>query len=258
MIEIQILSDGDDFDQKKLSEFDQHFSYPLGSDFFSLDHGHNYFHFFRRLGEPRFLLAWSGGDLIGVVGCVLRTLPFQKRKVWYLCDLKIRPDFQGKRLVHEFLKVGLSAFLQDSSWGYGLSMDREDGSNPVVSFVTRLNGLGFENRGKVYFYLFPKAFEEKFKKLLEGANRTFGWLSLSGSKDLVLHSTGEILSLSHLVWGAAAGNAGSTDYLLASFWELDPLNQLIQKAGFSVSATASLLSNLPREVDWSFLTSDQV
>ena len=83
----------------RLQELESAAEYPYGADFFRLNHGANYFAFFERMGEPLFHIALDENRVIACAAGILRTLVIGNEtiKAWYLCDLKIHPEFRWER-----------------------------------------------------------------------------------------------------------------------------------------------------------------
>ena len=84
----------------KLKDMEREFSYPLGNDVFFIKHGYkshyDYFSFFEQLGEPYFFVIEKESKTIGSICFVLREI--SKKKVWYICDLKIIQEEQSKKI----------------------------------------------------------------------------------------------------------------------------------------------------------------
>ena len=75
-------------------------TYPLGDDFFKIDHGVDYFAFFDRLGKLNYYIMCDGEHVAAVGAGVLRQVPYLQGKspqeAWYLCDLKVHPHDQRR------------------------------------------------------------------------------------------------------------------------------------------------------------------
>jgi len=120
--------------QLGIVEIEQAATYPLGNDFFQLDHGSDYFAFFDRLGEVNYYVVLDGdsADRVAAVGAgVLRQIPYCQgevvRPAWYLCDLKVHPDYQHQHLSLRLLRYALDSDMLRCARGYTISM------NPGVS-----------------------------------------------------------------------------------------------------------------------------
>lgn len=84
-----------------LERFEQHFTYPLGDHArFRISHGHRYLPFFSAMGEATVLVAEHGGEVLGTLACIRRTLKIGESDggavtTHYLCDLKVEPRARG-------------------------------------------------------------------------------------------------------------------------------------------------------------------
>ena len=88
--------------QAGIASLEQNAIYPLGQDFFQIDHGTDYFAFFDRLGDVHYYIALEGQQVVAVGAGILRQVTDQQGQspqlAWYLCDLKVHPQYQGQLL----------------------------------------------------------------------------------------------------------------------------------------------------------------
>lgn len=101
-------------------------TYPIddGRDRFFIDHGADYHPFFSGLGDPKFLLALHGDEVVGAVAGVFR----DAREATgltpsvYLCDLKVAPSQRGAGLARRMAARALKLALSDRSlWRWRLA-----------------------------------------------------------------------------------------------------------------------------------------
>ncbi len=246
----------------RLQELEGAAEYPYGDDFFKLNHGENYFAFFERLGLPVCHVATEENRIIACAVGILRTLRVENEifKVWYLCDLKIHPDFQGRQITTKLFTKNLARNYLKCSRGYAISMNPANGKNPVVRLVQRLPQVPIEYAGQLNFYSFDEMKAAGIHQDLQAKLGKISYLSLAGKKDLIMKSTGERLPLFHIQHGAMAANGAEKPsekgtYMICAEAETD-LDKML-KNHFPVSATASILSHRMKPKDWNFiLTSD--
>lgn len=200
----------------RLAELERGVRYPLGNDQFEIDHGKDYFAFFRRLrggmgrspreDDLRYYVAERCGELLGILAAVRRTYPTAEgaRDAWYLCDLK-----RSKR--HGIAGVArplLEAFKADSfpseRRAFGISMVRGDGSSPLLRFA-RDELVGPESvKTRLRIYRLDASGMRRVEPVLNQRFGSISYLSLCGVKDLVLRSSGQPLSLRHVQYGPFA------------------------------------------------------
>lgn len=263
MIEIKALKK-DNWQEfgARLQELENVAEYPYGDDFFKLNHGENYFAFFERLGNPLFHVALAENRVVACAAGILRTLRVENEtiKAWYLCDLKIHPEFQGRQITPKlFTKSFVRNYLKCSR-GYAISMNPVKGENRIVKLLMRLPQIPVSYAGKLNFYSFDESQAASIQKDLEAELGKISYLSLKGKKDLIMKSTNLRLPLFHVQHGAMAADAMKTPseigtYMICAF-ENGSLDCLL-KNKFPISATASILAHRMNPKDWSFiLTSD--
>lgn len=244
------------------SEFEHNFEYPLGDDFFKIYHGKDYFEFFKRLGEPKFYGAFLAGRLVAMGGAVLREVkPFsnsnKKIKTWYLCDVKVHPDFRGRKLTSKIFQRNLLWNYFRCQRGYTISMNPAGRKNPVVRLVRQMSFLPFSHYDDLYIYqLKEQEFKSSQKKLIEILGE-FSIKNNSGVKDIILKSSGSALNLNHVV----PGLKGNIDIQEGTFMFCLPSknlkNKLLNESGISHNATASIIGHRMNS-DWNFITSADI
>lgn len=120
---------------KKLQKMEMDFQYPLGSSCFMIRHGsdpYDYFSYFEQLGQPYFYVLQSAANVIGSICCVLREIKGQK--VWYICDLKIKPSAQFKgmpKLMYQWLHENILA-ITDAFYFVNMSPEKHNGLYKIV------------------------------------------------------------------------------------------------------------------------------
>lgn len=244
----------------ELAAFERQFRYPLGDDFFSIDHGADYLAFFRTLGKPRLLLALDGTRIAGVLVAVERQAERGPR-MFYLGDLKVDPERSGAllgiRLLHAFdaLACGEPA--------YGVSMNPSQGRNRLAALLARVPGADVRIATRLVFFSLDYDAWRRVERLCREAFGAIGWVDHRGRKDIVLESTGAPMPLLHLQHGpfARLESDGPREGHVHMFCVPDSheLVAAIARAGCTPAAHATVLARRCHGVDagWSFvLTSD--
>lgn len=263
-MEIKALKTISDFKEfgGRLQELESQAEYPYGDDFFKLDYGENYFAFFERLGKPLFHIALEENRIVACAAGVLRTVQIENEtfKAWYLCDLKVHPEFRGRHITTKLFTKNLIRNYLKCSRGYAISMNPSKGENRVVKLLTRLPQIPVSYTGKLNFYSFDENRAAGLHEDLESQIGKISYLSLQGKKDLIMKSTDSRLPLFHIQHGAMAETGlefpiEKGTYMICAL-ENSSLD-IFLSGRFLISATASILSHRMKLTNWNFvLTSD--
>lgn len=190
--------------QSRIADLEKGTSYPLGEDRFEIDHGADYFAFFTRLGQLHYYVVLDGERVVAVAAAILRRVPPASRekpkKVWYLCDLKVHPEYQGRYLpvsifVHAFPKL-----YPHCSRRYAVSMDADsERPNRVARMLKSfpLAPMAIATRLGI-ISLDAKQIQEVAPVLQEHFG-CVSYLSLAGKKDIILQSTRSDVTVTCLV-----------------------------------------------------------
>ena len=241
-------------------------SYPLGEDAFQLDHGEDYFAFFDRMGELSYLVALDGERVVAVVAAVLRRVPkklgAEEKYVWYLCDLKVHPDYRRRRIPWRIFSHALLYQYPRCGRVYGISMNAPNsGDNPVASLVSRMKLVPVSVATTLNIYSLNASEMEPIVPVLEESRGPLSYLSLLGKKDLILRSSNLPMPLVHVQFGSCAehdiGNPMEGHAHMFCAPRTDDLVCLLDGLGFKPAASATVIQHRMTDWDWRFvLTSD--
>ena len=234
-------------------------TYPIGDDFFQIDHGKDYFHFFERLGKM-FYHAAIVEDRVVAVGCgIIRYVPFayggKVKKCWYLCDLKVHPEFRRNRIPLQML---YSAFFPNyfrCMRGYTISMNPSDGENRVVKILCRFKWIPISYQHELELYNLSYDELQNLQPLIEKHRGAVSFHSHKGVKDIVLQSTNKPMPLLHMQFGKCAENTCEAQKEHVHMFctpKDDPLSQQVKAEGLTPSATASIIGHRMKS-DWKFI-----
>ena len=184
------------------------------------------------------------------------------RLAWYLCDLKVHPDYQRQHLSMRLLHYALQSCVSKCDRGYTISMNASDGKpNRLVRIYEKFNLLRFRCSSILGIYSVDAEVMRSLEPILMKYRGKISYLSLQGIKDLKLQSNGKMLPLLHVQWGENMPIGIETP--LAGYSHMfcvpngDELAIALQSKGISPKATASLVSHGMDQSDWRFiLTSD--
>ena len=257
--------------QERIAALESLATYPIGDDFFQLDHGPDYFAFFDRLGEVDYFVVREGQRVVGVCCAALRRVPDRLggklRRAWYACDLKVHPEFRGRRIPH---RIANYAFLRDylrCPRGYAITMNPVGGprANRVLKIADRWwNPTA--TPAQLEIYSLEAEVMDRLRGKVEAERGPIRFLSLRGIKDVVLQSTGSPMPLLHVQWGAAPPEG--PERLLAEPQpdhahmfcapEGSGLARFVAEAGVEPFATATVLSHRMSSCDWSFVLTSEI
>jgi len=261
--------------QPGIVEIEQSATYPLGNDFFQIDHGSDYFAFFDRLGELNYHIAIDQETVAAVGAGILRQVPYHQgeasRPAWYLCDLKVHPSYQRRRLSIRLLNQALVTQVRRCAHGYAISMNPSDlnpsgdrlfsrSSNPLVRVLEKFAPIQFHWTTTLGIYSLSTDEMHRLAPLIIEHRGSLSYLSLQGKKELRLQSNGQVLPLLHVQWGTAITSeilmpqTGYTHMFCVP--AEDELAIALAARGIIPQAAASVIS-AGMESDWRFvLTSD--
>jgi len=257
---IQVEAIADDLRAKynsDLLKFEEEFTYPFGKDRFRINHGKDYFNFFDLIGKPYIFVAFDKDKIVGIAIFVLRDQT--ENPFWYICDLKIAPEYRGKGIAELiFLKAIKCKSISDKI--YGISMDSQMGENKLINFSKKLKHLSLERKETLFFYIVQIKELETISKYIEKRYGPYGFLSLSGTKDLVMQSNQEIYHLLHIVPEQKSNKELSEiacpDIMFCA--ESSSLtHQKMQELGIRHACTASVISNMDLP-NWDWILSSEI
>jgi len=253
--------------QPGLEALETQATYPLGSDFFKIDHGDDYFHFFRRLGLlTYYAIVHDDGTVIGAAAGILRRLPFKPdgvaRRTFYLCDLKISPAHRGRNVSLKLATYGLFRHYLRCPRGYAITMnDPSQKTNRIVHLAHKFRWASTDVAGPLLIFSLDAERMNQLAPVVVKHRGPLSYLSLRGIKDIVLQSTGAPMPLLHVQFGPCAAEgevaplSGHTHMFCTP--SRDPLAAELKGLGYEPSASATILHHRMRGADWSFiLTSD--
>jgi hypothetical protein len=227
------LMDVDEVNQLRdeLNAFESQFHYPLEPGVqFQIDHGTRYSAFFEQMGDPLFLVVRENQDVIGMIVVVRKDVRIGEDtfSALYLADLKVHPSHQGHRLVptmYRYLRDELAPSFpqlhQDIAYFVAMQGDRGDVMDLTLSGSPLRH---FREIGSLMIYFVSpeklahlperpgssetdRTGETLFLTPPDKENRQDPQLvDLSGTKDLILDTTGRPLDVVHLPVSDAGGD----------------------------------------------------
>jgi len=241
--------------------------YPLGDDFFEIDHGDDYFAFFDRMGTSAMYAAIDHHTLAAIGSIVMRSIPPHEatspRSCWYVCDLKVFHKYRRNRIPIKMFKAGFPRKYPICPRGYAVSMNPGDGSeNPVVRLAGHVKLAPVSVGAHLLFYSMSAEEIRAHRSILELHRGPISFLSMRGIKDILLESTQAPMPMLHLQFGPCA-EAGLEEPLEEHIHMFctpsdDPLAEAMLAIGVMPTATATVLHHRMGDWDWSFILTNEI
>jgi hypothetical protein len=219
--------------ESKLSE-----SYPLGEDSFRINHGNNYFTFFRQLGEPFYYIIFdktshesfgskssgfksfgskSSGFktntdvVIGTVAYIYRIIG--SHHIMYLCDLKFDKSKRGNGIMYQMLCRTIPTCILRANKFYAISMNNGQ-KNKILTMgqhIGKKYNIKIKSGGILNIYsldydqmCFVHDLISYYKLRISESNNKMTYISLRGIKDLIINkksvSQTEVMKLLHVYY----------------------------------------------------------
>ncbi len=252
--------------QSQIAGLEKGTSYPLGEDRFEIDHGEDYFAFFTRLGQLHYYVVLDGDRVVAVAAAILRLVPpahFEKSEaIWYLCDLKVHPEYRGRYLPAAIFAHAFPKLYPLSARGYAISMDADpERPNRVALMLSRFSLAPMSIATRLGIISLDAEQMREVEPVLQEHFGAVSYLSLAGKKDIILQSTRSPMPLLHVQFGPCAehGHSEPLDGYVHMFCaSIDhPLFEVLKHQAIYTSATATVVHHRMEEWDWGFiLTSD--
>lgn len=235
--------------------------YPIGQNYFTINHGVDYYEFFKRQSEQIKIYAYFEKNKIIAVGCGILKL-LEKESVWYICDLKVDPEYRGKYLPSKIFLSSLFPNYLYSNKCYGITMN--DNNNKVERLSKHMNFLNFKNAGNLYIYKVNYYQMLWMEPLLKTYFGRINYVSLEGIKDLILKD-GNRMKILHVNKKMNQSETGIyfshpiPDYdIMFCCHEDSELKHKLDEMNFRTDITASIIHANMDNYKWDFVQTDEI
>lgn len=251
---------------KKFEKKMQH-KYPLGNDYFTINHGKDYYKFFNRIGELNMQICTDNDNNVIATGSgVLQNV--NNSKVWYICDLKVDKKYRGNHISTKMLINTIVPSILKSNKCYGISMNNKINKNNIVNLARKINILNFTTAGSIYIYSLNYDEMKLAQPIIEKYFGSINYISLLGIKDLVLESTNKPLKLLHVNHNThnTYNNIKNKkiikpakDYThMFCCHETNPMIRQLKKINITTDITASIIHHNMDNYDWNFIQTSEI
>ncbi len=282
----------------ELKNFEASFSYPFSNtEEFKIQHGKdgNYFAFFERLGKPYYYMARNKenkkftktvdnetvtlehkrGEL-AAVGCgilrKLKTYNGTSINAWYICDLKVNTSYQGEHLPLIMTQKALVPRFVQCPRGFGICMNPPSGEPKAAGIFKKHGPIPGLDTQTLNLYTLSAQDVKKHQASIEDCLKKHGYLnetmqinfvSTNGAKDyIIFDKSGNNQRPWHL-FHMNVDTTRTTEYhhdgcYMISSVDTTPLDTELKSIIGSPSSTAQIVSFGMKDVDFNFLTSDQI
>lgn len=247
--------------ESQLQKLEEAFTYPLGEDSFTIDHGPNYLAFFRRIGSDSVYIATHNNGIVAVGAGVIS----HRHKAWYLCDMKVHPGYRGNKIPRKlFTRYFFPNYLKCQR-GYALTMEDSSGKlNPIFKIMQNLPWTPLKHGGRILFYYEDAETTRKAMDVLSSKRSNIHFFSLTGMKDLILKSNRQPLPILHMEWGECLKGEGAYENPQPGklhMWALDESDSMVETLkdqGLCHKASGSIFHHRMRGTDWSELRTSEL
>lgn len=282
----------------QLQQFESQFVYPFSQDEeFTIKHGldGDYFQFFKQLGTPYYYVATSiknkemkkiieGQEVvvqqqegeIAAAGCgILRSMKTTSGKMikaWYICDLKVNAAYRQEHLPTEIVKkVALARFIQCPR-GFAICMNPTIGDPKAASIFKKHGPIVGIDTQTLNLYTLSAQQARDYRDHLRASLTHYGYMqkheelgytSTAGAKDYEIINKVTSCTYPWKLFHLKPTN--NVDFTLEEdglymICAVDgtPLNSDFQQLLGVPSSTAQIVSCGMEDVDFNFLTSNQI
>lgn len=252
---------------RQIVALEDYADYPLGSDSFRIFHRGDYFSSFEDLGELYYYAVLDGNRVVAVAAGIIRDLPFFKDghswRAWYLCDLKIHPDYRGRHVPFRIIRRTFIPNYLRCRRGYAISMNPGKGKiNRMARLLGRFRWAPLREAGMLQIYSLDLEQVGRCRAAIEKNRGEISFLSLEGRKDFVLRSTGVTAPLLHIQFGPCAREGGAEPqpghFHLLCVPRGDVLEGELGALGIRPFTSASILQHGMADCDWKFILTSEI
>lgn len=250
----------------RITEFQTRFTFPLNHRHYYFDNGDDYFAWFQTMGTLHYFVALDQGEVVAVAAQVTRKLvspsgdstdPF-----WYLCDLKVHPDYRGRGIPEKIFTNRFPHHYFRCPRGYAITIDPIDGSdNPIVRMLHGFPMIPFTVATKLGLIVLDTELMEEVDPILRRHRGPVCYSSPAGLRDIVPENGGEPIAVLHAQFGPC-GQPGYKDpvedhqHMFCAPLD-DPLIKDLEIRGIRPAATVTVVEHGLSDWNWRFILTSE-
>jgi hypothetical protein len=258
---IDLTSDHDDTIMKSVHVFENKMShkYPMldTNDYFTIDHGPNYFNWFNKLGKPKYFYRTNKKTKqIDATACgVLRNI--NGIKCWYICDVKVDPVARSNSFSYKCLLKAIPGAYFKSSKCFAVCMQP---NNAVAHIIEKIFWPTIKESCKINIYLLTnKELTYILDDLVDYYGSGFILESNMSVKDITLESSKKVLQVLHVKKTNSDNIPNLSNYSQHKFFvTVIDKHLLNDKISNKLFGSAIIYSYQMDDFDWKLLSSAEI
>ncbi len=251
----------------RITDFQTRFTFPIDSKHFYFDNGKDYFAWFKNMGDLHYFVALDGEQVVAVAAQVTRQLVSSSGEktepFWYLCDLKVHPDYRGLGIPEKIFTNRFPHHYFRCPRGYAITIDPIDKSeNAIVRMLQNFPMIPFSVATKMGIIMLDTELMEEVDPILRRHRGPISYSSSAGTRDIVPEFGGDPLPILHAQFGPC-GQPGYNDpqeghaHMFCAPLE-DALIKDLEIRGIRPVTTMTVIHHRLENWQWQFILTNEI